>query len=105
MGDRHESVHTPPMQLVPALHTVDAPLHPPQCPGSVMVLVHVPPQFVSPLPHTSVQTPDTHVLPVVVQSVPHPPQFFGSFLVSTHDDPHGVEPPSHTTPQTPATHD
>jgi hypothetical protein len=30
IGDRHDSVHTPPMQLVPALHTVVAPLHPPQ---------------------------------------------------------------------------
>ena len=45
-GDRHESVHTPPMQLVPALHTEVAPLHAPQCVGSVLVLVHVPPQFV-----------------------------------------------------------
>jgi hypothetical protein len=29
-GERHESVHTPLTQLVPALHTVVAPLHPPQ---------------------------------------------------------------------------
>jgi hypothetical protein len=69
-----------------------------------MVLVHVPPQLVSPLPHTSVHTPATQLFPLVVQSVPHPPQFFGSFLVSTHDDPHNVDPPSHTTLHVPATH-
>jgi len=88
----HEAEAPLATQNKPAPHAVP---HAPQLAVSVVRLTHLPPQLVSPAPHTQLLAEHCCPLP---HAFPHAPQLLGSLLVATQLLPHSDCPCAHSTP-------